>query len=172
MAVNKVVLGNETLIDLTEDSVTPDNLTEGVTAHSADGSKILGTMKTFDNSYNSLNDKPKINNTEVSGDKTLLDFGLKDSVIEFTQSTSRDNILNTDSIIVILGKISKWFSDLKSVAFSTPVNNLLATVSGSALDATQGKILNDKIEAIPNIIYSTTEPTTVEENTIVMVYEE
>lgn len=45
MAVNKVVYGGETLIDLTGDSVTPETLTEGVTAHSANGEQITGTMK-------------------------------------------------------------------------------------------------------------------------------
>jgi hypothetical protein len=35
-----------------------------------------------------------------------------------------------------------------------------------------GKELNDKIEAIPKIVFSTTEPETISENTIVMVYEE
>lgn len=43
MAINKVVYGNETLIDLTDDSVTPETLDEGVTAHSADGERIVGT---------------------------------------------------------------------------------------------------------------------------------
>lgn len=43
MAINKVVYGNETLIDLTSDSVTPETLDEGVTAHSADGERIVGT---------------------------------------------------------------------------------------------------------------------------------
>ena len=44
MAVNKVIYGGNTLIDLTEDSVTPETLAEGVTAHDASGQKITGTM--------------------------------------------------------------------------------------------------------------------------------
>ena len=36
--------GGETLIDLTMDSVTPEALKKGVTAHAADGSRITGTM--------------------------------------------------------------------------------------------------------------------------------
>ena len=41
---NKIVYGGETLIDLTMDSVTPEALKKGVTAHAADGSRITGTM--------------------------------------------------------------------------------------------------------------------------------
>lgn len=45
MPINKVVLGTEVLIDLTEDTVTTETLAEGVTAHRADGQQIVGTMK-------------------------------------------------------------------------------------------------------------------------------
>lgn len=44
MAVNKVVYNGETLVDLTNDSVTPETLAEGVTAHNAAGEPIVGTM--------------------------------------------------------------------------------------------------------------------------------
>ena len=45
MAVNKVVLGDQTLIDLTADSVTPDKLFKGITAHDKSGNVIVGTME-------------------------------------------------------------------------------------------------------------------------------
>ena len=48
MAVNKVVMntsnGEQTLIDLTNDTVTPDKLAKGVTAHNAAGDVIEGTL--------------------------------------------------------------------------------------------------------------------------------
>ncbi len=44
MAINKVVLGDETLIDLTNDTVTADSLLEGKTAHDKSGELITGTM--------------------------------------------------------------------------------------------------------------------------------
>lgn len=43
MAVNKVIYGNQTLIDLTQDTVEADKLLEGFTAHKADGTQIVGT---------------------------------------------------------------------------------------------------------------------------------
>lgn len=60
MAVNKVVYGGQTLVDLTSDTVTADTLAEGVTAHNASGNKITGTMKAntptqFTNLYDPAN---------------------------------------------------------------------------------------------------------------------
>ena len=45
MAVNKVVYGTTVLVDLTEDTVTPDKLLKGETAHDASGQLITGTME-------------------------------------------------------------------------------------------------------------------------------
>lgn len=73
MAVNKVVIntenGAETLIDLTEDTVTPETLAEGATAHGASGEQIVGTMKAGGaSSWNDLTDRPF---GEVSGRNTI-----------------------------------------------------------------------------------------------------
>ena len=45
-AVSKVVYGENTLIDLTGDTVTADVLLEGYTAHDAAGNPITGTAAT------------------------------------------------------------------------------------------------------------------------------
>lgn len=45
MAVNEVVYNGETLIDLKNDTVTPETLAEGATAHDATGAIITGTAK-------------------------------------------------------------------------------------------------------------------------------
>lgn len=42
MGVSKVVFGDDTLVDLTGDTVTPTSLTLGATAHGADGEPIVG----------------------------------------------------------------------------------------------------------------------------------
>ena len=44
MAVNKVDINGATVIDLTSDSVTPETLLQGATAHDASGAAITGTM--------------------------------------------------------------------------------------------------------------------------------
>ena len=44
-AINKVVFGTDTLIDLTGDSVTPETLATGTTAHDKSGAPIVGTAE-------------------------------------------------------------------------------------------------------------------------------
>lgn len=45
MSVNKVEIDGETVLDLTNDTVTSDNLAYGITAHGANGEVIVGTRK-------------------------------------------------------------------------------------------------------------------------------
>lgn len=45
MAINKIVYDGDTLIDLTGDTVTPETLAEGATAHNKSGEQIIGAMK-------------------------------------------------------------------------------------------------------------------------------
>ena len=44
MAVNKVVYGGETLVDLTSDTVTSETLAAGATAHNSAGETVIGTV--------------------------------------------------------------------------------------------------------------------------------
>lgn len=100
--------------------------------------------------YEDLDNKPKINDVELSGNKTIEDLGglEEESLIEFSEASTRENIAATDSIKNIFGKVKKWFADLKPHAFSNPTNNLLATEAGTALDAVQGKVLYEKIKSV------------------------
>lgn len=56
MAANKVIYGGNVLIDLTADSVTPDKLLKGATAHDMSGKKIEGAC-TFDSDTKSATAK-------------------------------------------------------------------------------------------------------------------
>lgn len=47
MGVSKVIFGNQTIIDLTADSITASDLAYGKTAHGADGEQITGS-NTYD----------------------------------------------------------------------------------------------------------------------------
>ena len=40
---NKIIYGGKTLLDLTADTVTPDKLAEGITAHDKSGALVTGT---------------------------------------------------------------------------------------------------------------------------------
>ena len=46
MAVNKVVYGTTVIIDISDSTVTPATLAEGVIAYNAKGERIVGTYKT------------------------------------------------------------------------------------------------------------------------------
>ena len=45
MAVNKVVYGTTVIIDISDSTVTPETLAEGVIAYNAKGERIVGTHK-------------------------------------------------------------------------------------------------------------------------------
>lgn len=69
---------------------------------------------------------------------------ISDTTVTFAATTTRANLVSGEKVSVGFGKIKKWFADLKSFAFKDLANNLTTTTTGSALDASQGKILNDK----------------------------
>lgn len=45
MEISKIVYNGKVLVDLTADTVTPENLAEGVVAHTAAGEKVVGLLK-------------------------------------------------------------------------------------------------------------------------------
>ena len=66
-------------------------------------------------------------------------------VPEFTELDARENINPGDSQKTLWGKVKKWFSDLKSGAFASIVNNCTTTEEGTVLDGRQGKALQEQI---------------------------
>lgn len=73
---------------------------------------------------------------------------ISDTTVTFADTTTRANLVSGEKVSVGFGKIKKWFADLKSFAFKNLVNNLTTSTTGSALDASQGKILNDKYDEL------------------------
>lgn len=109
MSVNKVTAFGENLIDLTEDTVTKDTLIKGVIAHDASGNSVTGTFDT---------DKY----LEKAGDAS-------NTTAVFSSSKERANISTGEKLSVIFGKIAKFFSDLKTVAFTGNYSDLSGTPS-------------------------------------------
>ena len=76
--------------------------------------------------------------------------------VGFTQNSSRSNILTGETLKTIMGKIKKFFADLKTVAFTgaysdltgkpTIVNNATTTASNTVLDGRMGKTLQTGID--------------------------
>ena len=65
-----------------------------------------------------------------------------------TQASERSNFDSGDTLATGFGKIMKWFSDLKSAAFATLVNNDITTAEGYAADARIVKTHGDEIDAL------------------------
>ena len=71
-----------------------------------------------------------------------------DQIPIFGEAENRENIENGDKSSVLWGKVKKWFADLKAAAFAGIANNCTTTEAGSVLDARQGKVLQEEVDAI------------------------
>lgn len=74
--------------------------------------------------------------------------GTDDQTPAFEEAEERENIVSEERLSVIMGKIRKWFSDLRESAFCSVANNLVTMLPGSVLDARQGKVLDEKISGL------------------------
>ena len=79
MAANKVIVNNQTILDLTADTVTAATLKKGVTAHDASGTQITGTLESGGGGSTSetwvLNDGQIDNIPPFSGAVKFTSFG-------------------------------------------------------------------------------------------------
>ena len=71
-----------------------------------------------------------------------------DQIPIFEGAENRENIENGDTQATLWGKVKKWFADLKDAAFAVIANNCTTTEAGSVLDARQGKVLQEEVDAI------------------------
>ncbi len=70
--------------------------------------------------------------TDVKGkaDKTDVDnklnsnSAISDTTVAFTEASVRENIVSNEKSSILFGKVQKWFSDLKQVAFTGSYNDL------------------------------------------------
>lgn len=71
---------------------------------------------------------------------------------EFTVADKRENIASKEKMPKILGKIAKWFSDLKTVAFSGSYNDLSdkpivdANISSTSTNPVQNKVVKNALD--------------------------
>lgn len=88
MAVNKIIYNGETLVDLTNDTVTADDLAAGVTATGADGKPVVGLLPkvTIDTEL-SLSSTNPVQNKTITAALSNLD-------IDIATNDEIDNALN------------------------------------------------------------------------------
>lgn len=120
MAVNKVIYGGNTLVDLTGDTVTADDLAAGVTATGADGKPVIGLMQkvTIDAELSTTSTNPIQNKvvTEALDGK----LGKNETAARATQDGAGNNIVDT-------------------YAKKTDISGFVKTVNGTAPD-TNGNV--------------------------------
>ena len=208
--VNKVVYGNDTLIDLTQDTVEPSNLLEGETAHNRSGAGITGTAKqghiVQNNSGTDMTQRSKLQFVGVyteddnTNNRTKVDIvremtkeqmdalssnekkgfirttnepdapysAISNAEVNFTEASTRTNIASGESISTLFGKIKKFFTDLKAVAFSGSASDVVMSdgvtsvedaisntnVALNGLNSTTPKIKTEYIESMTFQIYN------------------
>ena len=66
--------------------------------------------------------------------------------VEFTQAATRENIVSGESLSTIMGKVKKWFADLKDAAFHAVAYNYTTQNAGYVLDARLGPAIKEKMD--------------------------
>lgn len=90
--VNKVIFGDETLIDLTSDTVTADKLLQGYTAHNSAGQQITGTIQ-------NKAPTPSFNNGHL---EIIFDYGLYSGTMNLSTITVPVPSSGTNTITIKL----------------------------------------------------------------------
>lgn len=72
--------------------------------------------------------KGKANKTDVDN-KLNSNSAISDTTVAFTEASVRENIVSNEKSSTLFGKVQKWFSDLKKVAFTGSYNDLIDTPS-------------------------------------------
>ena len=135
MAVNKVIYGGNTLVDLTGDTVTAADLADGVKATSADGNPIVGLMKkvTIDGSLSDTSTNP-VQNKVI---KEALDgkLGKNEIAAAAIKDGAGNNIVDT-------------------YAKKTDISGMVKSVNGKEPDAGGNvEVPTVDVSSIVNIIY-------------------
>lgn len=123
--------------------------------HNSDGTVSLEDATTYaqvGSNFGAL----QVNATNAAVNASLATDGNASNVVNsFSQASGRSNLLTGEKLSVSLGKIMKWFADLRDSAFRSVANNLSTSSSGSSvLDAYQGYLLNNNKVATSNVIDS------------------
>ena len=92
--------------------------------------------------------------TDVKGkaDKTDVDnklnsnSAISDTTVAFTEASVRENIVSNEKSSTLFGKVQKWFSDLKKVAFTGSYNDLIDTPSNATTSSSGLMSASDKTD--------------------------
>jgi len=105
--------------------------------------------------WQQTNVQPQKDTTEIESNIAALQTDKANEVTSFTEAATRANIASGDTVTTICGKIKKWFTDLKAVAFSGSYNDLTdklqnATTTTAGLMSANDKL---KLKSFDSLIY-------------------
>lgn len=146
-ALNKLDVGSEDFLD------TDYIICSGHNSGSTYTSEFV--RRTFTKLYNRI--KAKLDSVYAS----LQDLsGKADNTPTFSQAATRANLAGSgETMPTILGKIKKFFSDLKTVAFTGSYSDLTdkptidSALSGTSTNAVQNKVVKDALDGKVNAGY-------------------
>lgn len=104
MAVNKIIYNGETLVDLTSDTVTADDLAAGVTATGADGKPLVGLLPkvTIDAELSLFSTNPVQNKTITAALSNLnIDIATNDEIENALNVAGSGDLPTTGGIVPI-----------------------------------------------------------------------
>lgn len=148
-ALSLVTAGD--MYNISDEFVTTTDFKEGTGNTQAAGTNVY---KTVDGMWDCLAGSPvtgvkganettfrrgNVNITPENIGALASEGNAKDTTVTFTQATARANVTSGDKMSILFGKIAKWFTDLKTVAFTgkysdlenAPKKEWTATVHGS-----------------------------------------
>ena len=113
MAVNKVDVNGSTVLDLTNDSVTPETLTLGSTAHNAAGEQITGTYEAPVTSVNEQTGDVVVTAESIGAQQKLYNLTLDTPIVE--NQTINPNSTYTFSSPITLNEYEVYWIDVQAV---------------------------------------------------------
>lgn len=143
MGVSKVDYNGETLIDLTGDTVTPETLAEGATAHDMAGNPITGTMKQGGGESNTM-----IVNLVIS----LSASGLSVSLPQGTTYSSIDSAISNNIHVVCVMEIPSFAGSMAGT-YAAPFTKKNADGSLCFSTTNESALQYFKIETDGSIFY-------------------
>lgn len=129
---NQVIVNGETILDLRSDTVTPETLQKGYTAHDKSGTKITGTLEAASSGgaketwvlYSVLNKLPDVDDGNVIFNADFTSDGLSFSSITITANIRQQILYNSTAVRVY----EHWVSEAyRKLTFATPPTGDLLT---------------------------------------------
>ena len=94
-----------------------------------------------------FNDNFKAIDKELENMQTSAGDASKNTVT-FSTAAERTNVASTETLGTLMGKIAKWFTDMKAAAFAGIANNETTNTDGFVLDARIGKKHSDQLNGL------------------------